>query len=82
MNLKRKKPEEINELDFETFQNFFIQMAHNIYFCKQQKLSWLLMDQIEFLLKHMQKHILYKGGNTNLFDDPDYVVGLDKQRLA
>jgi hypothetical protein len=36
---------------------------------------------MEELLKIMQKTILYKGENIGLFQDPDYVVGLDKLKL-
>ena len=36
---------------------------------------------MEELLKIMQKTLLYKGENIGLYQDPDYVVGLDKKKL-
>jgi hypothetical protein len=36
---------------------------------------------MEALLKQMQKTIMYKGENTGLYEDPDYVVGMDRARL-
>jgi hypothetical protein len=36
---------------------------------------------METLLKHMQKAMMYKGENTALYEDPEYVVGKDKIRL-
>ena len=36
---------------------------------------------METLLKHMQKAVMNKGENTALFEDPDFMVGQDKQRI-
>ena len=32
-------------------------------------------------MKIMEKTLLYRGENTGLYQDPDYVVGIDRPRL-
>jgi len=41
----------------------------------------LVIQQLEALLNHMQKAILYKGENATLFEDPEFVIGIDRPKL-
>lgn len=58
-----------------------MQTAHNVYFCKENKIRWSVLQQFQELLTHMQKAALYRGENVQLFEEPDFVVGLDKALL-
>eukprot|EP00347_Sterkiella_histriomuscorum_P006073 403354173 len=81
INLKRKRTEDVTNMDLEAFTNFYIQMANNIFYLKQLKVKMSVVEQLDNLLKHMQKAILYKGENVQIYDDPDFVVGQDRARL-
>lgn len=40
-----------------------------------------VIETLEQLLKHMAKSMLHKGENVQLYEDPEFVVGQDKQKL-
>lgn len=81
LNLKRSRTEDVQSLDLDSFTEFFLQIAHNVFYCKEKRVRSSVIEQMETLLKHMQKAMLYKGEPVNIYEDPDYVVGLDKARL-
>lgn len=44
MNMKRQRTEDINSLDLDEFHRFFLQAAHNIYYCKQNKVQMPVIE--------------------------------------
>lgn len=62
--MQRKKTEDLTSLDMEGFTTFYLQMAHNIYYCKEGKIKMSVIETLEQLLKHMAKSMLHKGENV------------------
>ena len=82
INLKqRRKREELSSVDQEGFTQLFLQMAHTIYYGKQKRQTLAVIEMLELLVQHMAKAMLYKGESVQLYEEPDFVVGVDRQRL-
>jgi len=74
----RKRTEDQHQVDLDGLEQLFVQLAYKTFGKKRQK----TIDCLKDLMKHMGKAMMYKGESVVLYEDPEYVVGLDKRRLA
>ncbi len=81
INIKKDRFASKGMLDYDGFLQLFIQTAHHVHRTKKKNFTVPLLKCLEQLLLAMAKAIMYKGGNTSLYEDPDFVVGMDKPKL-